>query len=56
MGKQIITSNDLLKAAGNGNKILNFREEDCIVTPEARDKIEEMGFKFAIIKMENKGL
>ena len=48
MGKQIITANDLVTAAGNGNKILNFREEDCIVTPEARDKIEEMGFKFVM--------
>ncbi len=55
MGKQIITANDLVKVAGNGNKILNFREEDCIVTPEARDKIEEMGFQFATACPETGG-
>jgi ethanolamine utilization protein EutQ len=47
MSKQLITANDILKAAESMNKILNFREEECIVTPGARDKIEEMGVRFA---------
>jgi len=47
MGKQVITANDILEAAETGNKILSVRLEDCIVTPGAWDKVEEMGIRFA---------
>ncbi|RLB93378.1 MAG: hypothetical protein DRH26_04045 [Deltaproteobacteria bacterium] len=47
MGKQVITANDIKKAAESGNKILNVKKEDCIVTPVAWDKAKELGVRFA---------
>lgn len=47
MGKQVITADEVQKAAADGGKILEYNKQDCIVTPGAWDKIEELGMAFA---------
>lgn len=47
MGKQVITADDVQKAAAGGSKILEYNKQDCIVTPGAWDKIEELGLAFS---------
>jgi ethanolamine utilization protein EutQ (cupin superfamily) len=47
MGKQVITAFDITKAINAGQKALDFKEADCIVTPKARDKMEETSIGFA---------
>lgn len=47
MGKQVITADEVQKAAAGGKKILEYNKHDCIVTPGAWDKIEELGLTFA---------
>ena len=47
MGKQVITADEVQKAAAGGSKILEYNKQDCIVTPGAWDKIEELGLAFA---------
>lgn len=47
MGKQVITADEVQKAAADGGKILEYNKQDCIVTPGAWDKIEELGVAFA---------
>lgn len=42
MGKQVITADEILRAAESGKKMIHFKKEDCIVTPGAWDKIEEL--------------
>lgn len=46
MGKQVITADEILRAAESGKKMIDFKKEDCIVTPGAWDKIEELGVEF----------
>jgi len=47
MGKQVITAFEITKAINAGQKALDLKETDCIVTPEARDMMEESGIGFA---------
>ncbi len=47
MGKQVVSVDDILEAAQRADKRLNVRQGDCIVTPGAWDKIEELGVVFA---------
>jgi len=47
MGKQVITADEVQKVAAEGKKILAYNKQDCIVTPGAWDKIEELGLAFA---------
>ncbi|WP_022667390.1 cupin domain-containing protein [Desulfospira joergensenii] len=47
MGKQVITADDIRKAAAGGSRTLDVKQKDCIVTPGAWDKIEELGIGFA---------
>lgn len=46
MGKKVITAGDIQAAAVSGDKKIHFRREDCIITPGAKDKIEELGIQF----------
>lgn len=46
MGKQVITADDIQKLSLAGNNTLDVCETDCIITPGARDKIEELGIRF----------
>ncbi|MCA1786065.1 MAG: hypothetical protein LC657_08805, partial [Desulfobacteraceae bacterium] len=47
MGKQVITADEVQTVAAAGKKILEYHKQDCIVTPGAWDKIEELGLVFA---------
>lgn len=47
MSKQVISVDEILKAAQSDNKSLTVRLEDCIVTPGAWDLIEELDITFA---------
>ena len=47
MAKQVITADDIRKAAAGGCRTLDLKREACIVTPGARDKMEELGIGFA---------
>ncbi|MDT8378932.1 MAG: hypothetical protein RQ739_08565 [Desulfotignum sp.] len=47
MGKQVITADEILKAVAGGSRILEYRKKECIVTPGAWDKIEELGLAFS---------
>jgi len=46
MGKQVISVDHILEAAQSNSKTLNFKSHDCIITPGARDKIDELGIRF----------
>lgn len=46
MGKQVITVDHILKAAQSSSKTLSFKSQDCIITPGAQDKMEELGIRF----------
>lgn len=46
MSKQVISVDEVMKAAQSGNKTLAVRLEDCIVTPGAWDLIEEFEIHF----------
>ncbi len=35
MGKQVITADEVIKAAAGGSRILEYQKQDCIVTPGA---------------------
>lgn len=47
MGKQVITADEISRAAKSGKKTIDFKKEDCVVTPGAWDKIDELGIGFA---------
>ena len=47
MGKQVITADEISRTAKSGKKTIDFKKEDCVVTPGAWDKIDELGIGFA---------
>lgn len=47
MGKQVITAAYINKEYEAGHTTLNLHAKDCIITPGARDKIEELGMVLA---------
>lgn len=47
MAKKVITVDDILQASQSDNKTLACKQEECLVTPGAWDKMEELGVTFA---------
>lgn len=55
MGKQVITAAYINKEYEAGHTTLSLHVKDCIVTPGARDKIEELGMVLADLSQQNTG-
>ncbi|MEZ0575807.1 cupin domain-containing protein [Halodesulfovibrio aestuarii] len=53
MGKRIVTEADVHKAIDNGTKTLRLTLCECIITPQAQDKAEELGVTFIESSLED---
>ena len=53
MGKRIVTEADIYKAVDSGKTSIKLKLCECIITPSAQDKAEEMGVTFIESSIED---
>lgn len=53
MGKRIVTEADVRKAVDNGTNTIKLKICECIITPQAQDKAEELGVTFIESSLED---